>query len=75
MNITDKYQLTLRFNFECIDDVQAKESAEKLITGLGIGPALLAAVDVVKLQKVHTGRTPEGIKFKFTKMSRKAHGL
>ena len=63
----DKYQLTLRFNFECIDDLQAKESAEKLLTSLGIGPALLNAIDVVKLQKLRDDKPPEGVKFKYSK--------
>jgi len=63
----EKYQLILRFNLECMDDIQARESAKKLIKALGIGPAILTAVDVVKLQKVHKGKSPEGIQFEYTK--------
>ena len=52
----NKYSLTLRIDFDALDDIQAREMATKELIRLGIDPATTNRP--VKLQKLQTGAPP-----------------
>ena len=53
-----KYVLTLRFEFEEVDDVEARKVAEGMLWHLGEEPS----PSTIKLQELRVGREPRGVR-------------
>lgn len=54
------YLLTIRISFECVDDVDARKEAQKIIDG----SIVASKEETFKLQRLNPGKPPDNVKLR-----------